>query len=1077
MSIQWQNIDIAFAKGLDTKTDPKRVPVGNFLKLENTVFGVTGQLTKRNGFGRLPALPDGSSTFLTTFNGNLLAVGSSLRALAEGANAWVNRGTIYPAELSALPLLRSNTYQSQADSVVASNGLVCTVFTDNVPSGTATVPSYKYVIADSITGQNVVSPRVIPVSTGTISGAPRVFLLGRYFIIVITNLISSTYHLQYVAISSNNPTMVNTEVDVSTQYDPSTPLNFDGYVANNSLYLAWNGPDSGGALRVTFLTSTLSLGNTVIFTGLGATIISVTADITQSTPVIYVAAYNSSSTFTQVLALNAQMTIVLNHTQILAGGTILTNLSSTAQNGVCTVYYERATTYGYDSSIPSHHIAKISIAQDGTVGTSTFVKRSVGLASKAFLLDGVAYMLSAYQSPFQPTYFLIDLNGNVVAKLAYSNGGGYCPTGTPNVTLNGNIAQIAYLYKASVEAVNKAQGVANVGGVYAQLGVNLATFTLGTSNVIGSEIGSNLNLTGGIVYAYDGYSTVEQGFHLWPDSVEVATSTGVTRTGNTTSASNILTNISSVAGLSIGMKVTGTNVPAGSVITAIGTTTITLSQQASGTASGTTFTLTGNLIAQQYYYIATYEWSDNQGNLFRSAPSIPVAITTTTAASFNTINVPTLRVTYKTANPVKIVVYRWSVAQQTYYQVTSIQTPTLNSVTTDSVAIVDSLADASIIGNNILYTTGGVIENIGPPSASTMSLFQSRLFLVDSEDKNLLWFSKQVIESTPVEFSDLFTLYVAPTTSAQGSTGDVKALAPLDGNLIIFKRDAIYYINGVGPDNTGANNQFSDPIFITSTVGCSNQKSIVFIPSGIMFESDKGIWLLDRNLSTTYIGAAVQQYNGDTVLSAVNIPGTNQVRFKLTSGIVLMYDYYYGEWGTFTGVPSISSTLYENLDTYIDSYGRVFQETPDIYLDGSNPVLMSFTSGWFNFGGIQGYQRARQFFLLGKYITPHTINLQIAYDYNPSPTQSTTITPDNFAGTYGSASIYGGGTYGGSSNVEQWRVDLDQQKCQAFQLTLTEHYDSTLGVTAGAGLTLSGIDLTVGIKGKAPKLPASRTTG
>ena len=74
----------------------------------------------------------------------------------------------------------------------------------------------------------------------------------------------------------------------------------------------------------------------------------------------------------------------------------------------------------------------------------------------------------------------------------------------------------------------------------------------------------------------------------------------------------------------------------------------------------------------------------------------------------------------------------------------------------------------------------------------------------------------------------------------------------MDDKLIIFKKDAIYYITGTGPDNTGANGTFSDATFITSTVGCANPSSIVLMPNGIMFQSDKGIWLLDRQLGTTY---------------------------------------------------------------------------------------------------------------------------------------------------------------------------------------------------------------------------------
>ncbi len=444
------------------------------------------------------------------------------------------------------------------------------------------------------------------------------------------------------------------------------------------------------------------------------------------------------------------------------------------------------------------------------------------------------------------------------------------------------------------------------------------------------------------------------------------------------------------------------------------------------------------------------------------------------------LEIPTLRVTYKVASPVRIVIYRWSTAQQAYYQITSITDPLLNDPTIDAVEYLDTKNDSVILGNNILYTTGGVVENIAAPACAAMTIFKSRLVVLDSEDRNNLWYSKQVIPGAPVEMSDLFTQFVSPTVSAQGSTGKLTTLAALDDKLILFKRDALYYMVGTGPDNTGSNNDFSEPVFVTSTVGCTNQQSIVFIPAGLMFQSDKGIWLLGRDLSTKYIGAPVEQYtNEGLVQSAVNIPGTNQVRFTLDSGITLMYDYYYNQWGTFTNVPAISSTLYNGLHTYLDNLGRVFQETPGRYLDRSQPVLMSFTTSWINLAGVQGFERAYEFYLLGTYISPHKLYLQIAYDYNPAPTQQSVIVPDNMTNAWGDENLWGGGAaWGGEGgSVEQWRVFLQRQKCQSFQISMQEVFDATVGTVAGAGLTLSGLNLTVGVKKGRPSLRASRQVG
>lgn len=1012
MPLQKQALNINFESGVDTKTDPFQIPPGKFLALENTVFNTDNLLQKRNGYKSLASLPSTNFSYATTFNGNLTAIGPTLAAYSAGSMTWVEKASVHPLQLDTLPVVRSNTNQVQQDIAVASNGLVCTVFTDLVPVSGSNVAKYKYVVSDHVTGQNIAGPTEIAVTSGAVAGSPRVFVLGNYFIIVFTNLISATNHLQYKAINMNTPTVIGTEVDISATYTPATTVNFDGVVANNTLFLAWNGSDIGGAIRMTSINSSLTQSGTVVFATRVATIMSVTADITGSTAVIYASFYNSGTSTGYVLAVNQSLVTILAPTQIIASGTFL-NIAAAAQNGVCTVFYEASNNYSYDSGVPSHFVNKKTVTQAGVVSSVAVVARSVGLASKAFIYNSVIYFLGIYYSVYQPTYFLINSSGVIAAKLAYQNAGTYLVLGLPSVTVETSIATIGYLFKDLVQAVNKTQGLANPAGVYAQTGINLVNFDLDPSSVVTSEIGSNLNLSGGFLWAYDGTQAVEQGFFLYPDNVEV--------TGSTTG---------------------------------------------------------GTMTAQQYFYSVTYEWADNQGNLFRSAPSIPVSVTTTGATSSVTVNIPTLRLTYKTLNPVKLVVYRWSTGQQTYYQATSILTPTLNSVTVDSVAYVDTLPDSSIIGNNILYTTGGVIENIGAPATTTMTLFKSRLFILDSEDRNLLWYSKEVIEGTPVEMSDLFTIFVAPTTGSQGSTGPITALSSMDDKLIIFKKDAIYYITGTGPDSTGANNDFSEPVFITSTVGCDNQESIVFCPEGLMFQSDKGIWLLGRNLSTVYIGAEVQAYNGDVVLSAVNVPATNQVRFTLDSGKTLMYDYFEKQWGTFTGVAAISSTLYESLHTYINQYGEVLQENPGSYLDGSRPVDIFLTTSWFNLAGLQGLERAYFFYLIGTYYSPHTLTVSIAYDYNPSASQQVIITPDNFSPVYGDDTIYGGGNpYGGPSSLEQWRIFFEKQKIQSFQISIKEQYDSSMGAPAGAGLTLSGLDIIVGLKKAYTTISAANSIG
>ncbi len=1019
MALQKTPININFGQGVDTKTDPNQVSIGKFLTLQNMVFTKTGALTKRNGFSNITTLPStAQATTLTTINNNLTATGSNLYAFSEASNQWLNQGTVQPVDLNVLPLVRTSANQTSPDSAVSSTGLVCLVYIENSTA--------YYQISDNITGQQIVNHQAIA------SGAnnPRVFNLGQYFI--ITYITSTT--LSYIAIPLVNPTSTPSAGIISSSVNGSTAA-YDGYVlANSTLYLSWAG--SAGDVRFGAITSTLMLASSVDIPSHTATLISVTADTINN--IIYTTFYDGTNIYTASYSVN--LVPILAVTNVATPANTLVSITSSVNTAVLQVFYENNNTYTSPyptAGVRTDFISTFTVTMSGTPSSITTLLRSVGLASKSFVAaNGNTYMLVAYGEFNQPTYFLVDSSGNIYMRLAYSNGGGYVTTQVlPSVTFQNNTYYVSYLFKDFLATTNKTTNNTTgtpVNAIYTQTGVNLAGFQINQSNQYSSEIASTLHLTGGQLWMYDGVKPVEHGFHVWPEDIAYTWSA----TGGAISA------------------------------------------QPSGYVSG----------QAPYYYQFCYEWTDNQGNLHRSAPSIPLAVTTAGSGTTGsiTIYVPTLRLTYKTTpNPVRIVGYRWSVAQQVYYEFTSVQHPILNtngssstwsdgsgntdtsSTGLDYVTIVDTLPDSSILGQTIIYTTGGVIEDIAAPASIASALYMNRLFLIDAEDPNLLWFSKQVIENVPVEMSDLLTLYIAPTSGAQGSTGPLTAISAMDDKLIMFKKDAIYYLTGSGPDNTGSNSDFSSPIFITSSVGTTNPDSIVLMPNGLMFQSDKGIWLLGRDLTTTYIGAAVEQYNSATVLSATSIPGVNQVRFILSGSVTLMYDYFQGQWATFSNLQAISSTLYKGYQTYINSTGYVFQETPGSYIDGSSPVLMSFTTSWIDLAGLQGYERFYFMYILGTFYTPFILNTQIAYDYNSSFVQQTQITPDNYSLNWGGDATWGSGAYwGGTSdgNVFEARLFPQQQKCESFQISATEVYDSSYGVAAGAGLSLSGLNLVVGAK-------------
>ena len=1056
MALTKQNLTINFAQGLDTKTDPLQVPIGKMLSLQNAVFSKGGLLQKRNGFASLKSVNTLGSplTALSTFNGELVAItsgiyGGSLYAYGKANNSWTQTGPITTTTLSVLSAARAANSITWCDSAIASNGLSCVVYTDT----TAGLSYYK--IIDVNNQQTVMQDRNI----GTI-GNPRVVVLNDYFIIVAVVKVSGVYYLRYLRIPSSNPTIFagsfldfGATTIITTGYTVPISVSVFGGVpgnpANPGAYLYASCLIASGVIKTTSMSQGFVQGNTIsISTGVGTNVTEICVTADNSSPIdpttgkpngppsgnIWIAYYDVTSTNGYAYCYDKYLQTVIQS----ALNFVTTGAGPQAQglSGVCYVdeffiYWGQKDLNAFTPSAPYTN-TKLNSLWYNTLTSAGFVagpnQLTYGLtpASRPFAIGNNVYILCLHNSTFQPTYYLLDgFGGQVVAKIAYQNAvNSMAPNMVPNATVVGTSVIIPYLFVDQITSVNKTQVASQVGGFYQQAGVNIAKVQFYT-RTSGLEIGGDLHLTSSPLMMFDGNAPVEHGFYYYPDDI------GLT--------------------------------------------------QAAGA---------GFMTVQQYFYCAVFTWADAAGNVHKSAPSVPVGITVSANNTTVTINLMPYYFSYKGSGPlgqnwspnnVSIEIYRWSTAQQTYYMVTS---PTAPFVLTSigNVAIwQDGMADSSILGNKILYTTGGEVENSPAPSTSITALYKSRMMAVDSENPNTIYYSKQVIQGTPVEFSDLFTIYVAPTIGAQGSTGNITAMSSLDDKLIIFKKDAIYYIVGNGPDVTGANNDFSDPIFISSTVGCANQQSIVQQPNGLMFQSDKGIWLLGRDLSTQYIGAPVEQYNSSLVLGALAIPGTNQVRFTLDGGVTLVYDYFFDQWCTFNGIPGIASTLFGGFHTFADKYNGIYQEAPGTYTDGANPVLLSFTTAWMHVAGIEGFERAYFFYLLGQWVSPHTLTVSVAFDYALTASQSVTITPTNIAPgintSYGSDPYYGSqNTYGQNNLLEQWRVFLANQKCQAFQLTVSENFLNS-GQTPGAGLTLSALNLVVGTKKGYVPLSASGSVG
>ena len=554
----------------------------------------------------------------------------------------------------------------------------------------------------------------------------------------------------------------------------------------------------------------------------------------------------------------------------------------------------------------------------------------------------------------------------------------------------------------------KGQTVTDEGTFYSLLGVNSTELEFDIQSPYQNDsLGNNLHITGGVLKMYDGNCIVEHNFHLFPEDL----------------------------------------------------------------TAGSTATVGGLLDDGTYQYVAVYAWTDSYGQIHRSAPSIPLSVTLSGGTTTQTqdIVVPSLRLTEK--EDVIIELYRTENVGGIFYKITSTTSPVYNDKTVDTITITDdSVSDNSLISREILYTTGGILENIAAPASRIVESFNDRVFLAGLEDENKVVFSKIRDEGEPVEFND--TLY--KIVNDEG--GRITAMHVMDEKLVIFKEDALYFISGDGPNDLGEQDTFIEPERISSEIGCQNRDSVVLTPLGLMFKSRKGIYLLNRGLSLQYVGDEVEEFNDLTVTSAKVVPEDNQVRFTTLEGDCLVYNYFVDQWATFDNHRALSAAVVNEQYYYMRADGVVYAENNDTFTDRGSSVDMTLESGWISFAGVQGFQRVYRLFLLSEFKSKHKLRIRIAYDFNEAFTQEVVIDTDDFASetAYGNESPYGNGSpYGGTGNVHQIRVDLKRQKCQAIKFRIEEIQDSTLG----EGLNVSNILFEVGAKKGANKIDTGRKYG
>lgn len=978
MALNTQTLPIIFTKGLDQKIDSKVVGIPSLLELENAVFKKGGRLSKRFGYDVLGNQIEGSIATIT--KGEALGIfrdelnlydGTKFYSYVDTTNRWRDKGNMVSVITQAQSLLR-NPYQQSNINGAALGTLQVYAWEDSRGG-------VRYSVFDGST--NLVQDVLVAAN----AARPRVVVFGNNFLLFYS--IGGTTSLHYRIIAQGTPTLLGAQVLFTS--DMNVVPNYDVVTIDTQVFVVYY--DDTNTITIQFLNTAYVISAKTFIAEDADNCVTVNTDDSQR---LWISYSDNTNIRTTAYTFNLNLLLAPTTVEVLAG---IVNATGTVVNNTLTLFYEVTAAATYN-----HFIKKNTVTVAGVVGTATVFKRSVGLASKAFLNNDVSYVNTVFDSTLQSTYFTISEDGSIVAKLNEDLGGvlinNTCLT---NVDLIGT----QYLFPNQIKDALFSEN----GTLYTLRGVNASYLDFSSENKFQNAELGELHIVGGLLQSYDGVSVVEHGFSIFPENVTFVANAGG-----------------------------------------------------------------GSMSDGTYQYQVTYEWTDNLGQIHRSAPSLPLTVILSGGGSSQSVDIiiPTLRLTAKTL--VTCVVYRTESLGQIFYRTSSISSPVFNNTAVDTVTFVDTNADATILSNDPIYTTGGVLENIAPPSCSAIAVYKNRLFVL-TED-NEIWYSKKRIEGQPVEFTDFFTI----TPNDFG--GRVKALGVIDGNFILFKRPRIEYFSGEGPNDTGTNVDYGDPQLVTTDTGCDNINSIESTPNGLVFDSPKGKYLLDRSLQASYLGAPVEDFNGLDVTSSALLADNNEVRFLTNDNIALVYNYYFDQWSSFTNHGGEDSAIWNGTYVYLKANGQVWVQS-SAYQDNNLPIVMKVTTSWISFAQLKGYQRVKQMMLFGEYISKHKLDVAIGYDFNPAFEQFETLLINDIypITTYGEPPIntpYGnpeGIGYGGEFPLYQFGTVMTHQKCESVRFQFKDNQTSL--VNFGEGFNFTAITLDIGVKKGLDKMQSKQSFG
>lgn len=401
------------------------------------------------------------------------------------------------------------------------------------------------------------------------------------------------------------------------------------------------------------------------------------------------------------------------------------------------------------------------------------------------------------------------------------------------------------------------------------------------------------------------------------------------------------------------------------------------------------------LTRNEYRYVAYYKWNDAFGKVHVSALSniqrvnvfgdIGQTYTQGSLSQKITLGLKFNSLDLTTKQDVTLVIGRLKFSSDNVTADTGLVYKIVKEIVITpnneaQISFTDDVPDSNLYGVIPVETYSTIIQPAGAKSVAIGR--RNRIFLGEVNG-----YQNSVFFSTFIDNTSVHIFSFSPET--QGILvfeNRVLGMENLDTNLLVFTERKIFYIPVQADVNVGI--QALNPQFIQESENnyCTQSEGIVSFKNGVAFVNNKGIQFVTRGFGINWISRDVIDtlvQPGVNIVDAKSSSKDREVRFRLSNGQVLIYNYEYGKWYLENYILGCEQDFGDlrykfNLNNEGNSVLYVSSEDAEDQRVSRSHV---FETGWLNFQSSGKSILLRNIDLIGDFGDYRSIILQISYDY------------------------------------------------------------------------------------------------